>query len=1589
MAENKNQVSDGGRTATHLFSHHISCMTAESQQTNATMANTEGMPDEVVEEMLALPSPSSVSAAAVAASRRAGGRGVGAGSSPAAATSRAERIRRRDEAMRAQRERQQQRQTRAVDEGDTRGVSSEDTSHERKMMQQAQVDAQPAFKLHASRAEMMDSWSEEGGMAPSATVVRSSRAPVIRSKSKHAPPHGEDKMTNRSKIATDSGNTAAAPMVKERPSVSFAGTERDETAAPPPFNRPKPVIKAAAIQERPVHLRSMAGSIQQQGQQDGPQHGSGKRPSKFLQRRMQKQQGKAEGTGAGAGVGTGSSSFSVGGTAGGFPSLDVPIGTFARKGGNNQSPRQPTVSKDMVALGSRSRTSAPVEKSKQREGNGDGSANSMLSGMSRTGIMEGIAEIESALSEQSIAFLKARGQKKKQAAQADSKQKEKQPKCTTLSMSATPKATAAPEVDKAKEAEILSSIRTEEDLDRIYSDFNASAGASVLESSAPEIEAPGGKIQDLKSATALLRSTSYRQTILAAKTTCELLSKRIHDLKSAGDGCHDAAAIERSSAGDYPAVLPVALRCLLDLPQPHRHEQLHSYVLQSLRHLIELFAHPSHRVSMSLSDLEQNGSSVYQLYFLDDDIPAPPAASCYESGASKLSAAQKVEDSPVEGALYATNSSAESASKDGEAFYADPLWTLLSRMRIIPCVARIIASAKGRGSETLGVLGEIVTPICSILSMLSLRSPGAACAIAQHKTMLPDLVEMTLTPGAHFEQTGKSKESFLVNPRAALPAMILLCTLARQSRTIASQSEPFASIITTLHAMLGIPAETEEELVVQKYCLLLWRTLLRYGLAIPHLSTFISLATPHLSAKKETAFSLTADYLSAFSNVCECAKVITRSKTESSIRLTEEQADTLAMAGVWLSPHVQKCAAFLKEAASSTVDAAGTKMLAARLRFLLSYVAASAPSDIMKLAAVIEEETMGAKIRDVDKSAFVSVVSRSECIEVLQAVFKSGLLKIALPKVLSWAFVSEWKGPLRVPTDFMATSIDEEASSCALLSAFVSLLSNMVNNESIFDDGFGSTDQRSDVISIADEFSCLVFSTLSTLSGSDLEVAVSPSAAGSGWIDAAFYILVKFLSSVKQRDSIRSVLVSNAEDNAELRWLREMAFALIGRLKVGDEAMAAVLLSQDILFATPSIDGKRNQGSPLQGMLLQELVNSPRSQSQLDHSFKLHRGHGITAAGIGPFGLESLRSDAEFVAPPNRAADNGQGRGIAVEPLIPLGKLWLWQVLSSTIDPPPEASAQQRAVLLNDAAAVIISSLELLSCMEKEPSSNGYTSQIHPGAKLYHLSNSCLFPEEVLRHEKFEQLFCSLFQDISSIKDHQSIPKAFVAACYQHSRTTRSKLESNGQAKNDETDEEKLLALFEDKPSSSEEFTAKEVAALADFVGDMCSAYTEYGAQYESLNHCVRLLLRYGFPSKARLEIIAKLRGLLHLLTLQIEVEDVGKENMSISLQLSLASSSQKESPEVLDALANALSSRDPNDSIRRLDAETGGYAYYFAIASLAQSYASSIRSNEPGAQEAARRRLELLGDEAKAAILRATNSIEKEGLRVVSAVLR
>ena len=1514
--------------------------------------------------------------------------------------SRAERIRRRDEAMKAQRERQQRGGGAAV-AGATRtsvgivsssateqvagqptgrpeaGQEDDDTSDDgtydrrKREQQQSQLGSQPAFRLPKARAEMMDNWSEEVG-APSATVVRSSRAPSVRPKLGNDSNPGAISIEEQSKPMQQQQQQQQQQQMQQSPGVANANiidtsmreSQRQQypNGSKSAAGSMKPVIKSQSIQERPAHVRSINTSQQQQAGR--------KKPSKFLQRRMVQQQ-KAGG----------SSSF-VGGTAGGFPSLDVPIGTFARSSKSPAARPSMAAGKDFVSLGPTGKVAATsgAEDSKDNTNAGNGNnADAMLDGMSQAEIMDGIAEIESALSEQSIAFLRSRGRKKRAEATkqkqgvAAAKKDSRGTSASSVVQSQALNTEPSIKVDKEREATMLSSIRTEEELDRAYADFSPS-GNAVLESSAPDVDAPGGKIQDLESATALLRSTSYRQTMLAAKTTCELLTERVTAVKQ--EAARDLADIDRDATEDYPLLLPVALRCLLDLPQPHKHEQLHSYVLQSIRCLVELFAHASHRVYTSLDELERHAASVYQHDFLEDDVPTPPIGTCYKRSAGPLSVAQKLEDSPVDGALYATNSSAETAKKDGEAFYADPLWTLLSRMRVIPCLSRIIASSQGQSQ----LPEEIISSICAILSMLSLRSPGAACAIAQHKTLLPQLVNISLTPGASY---GETKESFIVSPSIALSSLVLLCTLARQSRTVASQTEPFASIITNLFAILGIPAENEKELAVQKSCLILWRILLRYGLAIPHLSTFISLATPHLSIKNETEFSLTADYLSAFTNVCECAKIITRSKTQSNIRLTGDQADTLAMAGSWLSPHVQKCAEFLTEQTSNyssfSTDQSNMKLVGARLRFLLSYVAASAPTDILKLA-VIEEETSGRKISGVDKSSFVSVVSRRTCISSLDAVLKSGLVESSLHFFMMYAYVAEWKDRRHtVAHAGTKGSLRQEASACSLLLAFVSLLSNIVNNESIFDDGQGTAEEIRDALSIASDFKLMVSSSLRTIS--HFPPTEAPSLARAGWIDAAQYAVVKFLSSTKE-------IAPN--DGFELQQLRVMAYALLGRLQVGDEAMAAVLLSQDVLFTTPTFKGEEGEALPLQAMLLRELCNSQQSQGQLDHSFKLHRGHGITTAGAGPFGLESLRGEADYVAPP-RKADEGVNDDLS-DPIIPLGKCWLWQVLSSTVSPPPEASAQQRSMLLVDAAAVIISSLELLSCMEGNSgsSSRHYTTQISAGTKLYHLSNSCLFPEEVLRDEQFESLFSSLFVCISSVtqgsaKVQASMAKAYVKACYCHSRTNRSKKDE------DDAEKEKLFALLDGNVSPADDFSTKEVTALVDFVGDMCSAYTEYGAQYEALNYCMRLLLLPGFPPKARVEVLTKLRGLLHLLTFQNEMGDLAGESMSKALEVAL-DGSHREPSEVLNAFADALSSRGINDNARRLDAETGGYAYFIAIASLARSYSCSLRSNETGAVEAAKRRMERIDDEARTHILKVADRLsaneEGSGKEVVKCVL-
>lgn len=191
--------------------------------------------------------------------------------------------------------------------------------------------------------------------------------------------------------------------------------------------------------------------------------------------------------------------------------------------------------------------------------------------------------------------------------------------------------------------------------------------------------------------------------------------------------------------------------------------------------------------------------------------------------------------------IYSTNSNF-SAKSDGLAFYNDPLWTLLSRMQIIPCIGTLVKFYMG--SRTSKAIDEVMywyysrlslVAICHILLMLSLRTPGAASAIVDNRNILPLLVEialpLTAPPIPSLQTTSQSaaKEAAdnltLFDPQIAVPFLNLMITLARQSRHVASCLSK--SYINHLQATLAVSAETDFEWLVQKLCLVAWRIFLR------------------------------------------------------------------------------------------------------------------------------------------------------------------------------------------------------------------------------------------------------------------------------------------------------------------------------------------------------------------------------------------------------------------------------------------------------------------------------------------------------------------------------------------------------------------------------------------------------------------------------------------------------------------------------------------------------------------------------------------------------------------------------------------
>ena len=1085
---------------------------------------------------------------------------------------------------------------------------------------------------------------------------------------------------------------------------------------------------------------------------------------------------------------------------GGFPSIiNKPVGTFARKSSSAKAPAKPPLPQH----------NSTSEDPPRRD------ADSMLGQMSTQEIQENIQDLQAAMSPEMLEFLRKRGQTKKGAAPAPS--------------APTTKAKTQPSepVDETKEKERLSSlmasIRTYDDLDEAY-EREVGLREDGLE----------GK-SEWDQACSLLRSTAPRQTLWAARVVCNYLERDLEEGKN--------FAIGSSQGWPYPTLLPVSLRCLLDANVTHTNGLvLHTYILRSLYALLQLRAPIEHVVDVT--GRQESTQVIYQTVFLEDAVPTSPFGSLYPS----IAATPLVNNKDGETIAYATASSSTSAQQDGEAFLKDPMWTLLSKMRIVPRIAQLLGNHYDLPEEGL-------VAISGILAMLSVRSPGAASAISQHASLLKSLLQQTVVPPSD------GRESHFLKATVMLPIMILLNAMARQSRVVAS-AIPYMSILPPL---LGI---NDEQLIdVQRWALILWRKLLRYGIGFSGLSSLVALSIKPLSEKN----ALAPEYCSLFATCLDCAKVFAGKSGEGlESTLSTNDQEILASAVSWLSPSVRQCVNNL----SIDEFSGGHTFLtlqASILRLLASFAAASAHS----YPGEDKSEQVTSMFQDVPVLTSLSNMLESD----------------AMRKVL------ECLPMLSLSED------SSEATVCCFMGELVSFVSTLESLE------YGVV--YPSFMPISASLRGMLKSKLAGIEQSASELNQR------GWIKQCHFAMTKLLFSEKD---------ASDDDRAMVRLF---AMNLIGRLDLGDEAKAAILFSNDSLFAL----GGSTSSSPLSALFMRELCLSDSARKQLDHSFKLQRGCGITADGLGPFATESLLSDGDR----NRGAGSEAG-------LLPLGKMWTWQVLSGSLGGESASSAADEEV-----CTVVTSFLKLLIHLEDEYERIGASfDAVSKGAKLYFLLNVFLYPESILCNEDLRRNASALL-DKCTTQLGPSFASEFISACVGHSQIKKPLSDDRAEAK-----DEKLLAVLSGTPDAS----SKALRATQEFSLDLCNAYIEYGAQYEEFTKTIRVLLRPQLPSTIRCEVLQRLREVSHLLVLEEETSDKAAMRHSVGefLLEGVPPEGERDSAEVLDMLA---------DILRRGQGGKDGFFFLFSVGTLSRALVGAMRS-ATGLDSMKRRILVLPGDTAK-----------------------
>ena len=1252
----------------------------------------------------------------------------------------------------------------------------------------------------STKSAIRDRLNMPMGERPAATVIRRSKRPL-----------------KTSATAAQSGQGARQ-------------TEKDKETTTPP---PPPVVKG--IVERPVQKQQQQ---QQSREQSSTTASSNSRPkSKFALQRQ----------------------------ANGFPSVNRPLGTFAKR--KVDFARDDRTKKDSPAKtifptagGGKDTTTAAAAAASPSPTSAQGikdasvrDANAMFSGMSNIEIKDNLEDLQSSLSPDMLAFLKKRGQQKQQ------QQQQQQTKTVTKTEAATGNKETS-EKPKSKEStddvqeknrigQLLSSVKTFEDMDRLYEEeltpFNEQGSRNLTDK------------DPLEQAYALLRSSAPRQNLWASKTVCENLESALQK--------QEAVCIGSDGNWPYPVLLPVSLRCLLDAPTAQTNGlALYTYVLRSLYTLLKLRTPEEHVVDVEQK--QESPEALFQTTFLNDAVPTPSFGSLYPKVAGKA----VVKSDTGEAMAYSTSSSSTSALQDGQAFLQDPLWTLLTKMKIIPRLAQLL------GYE---LPEEALVAVMGILACLSARSPGAAAAISQHKILMKTLLKRTMS---------SPTDSF--NTQLSLPLLVLFNTMARQSRHVAD-SLPFEGTVLPLLAMKSASLDR-----VQIWGLMLWRKLLRYGLGLTHLSSLVALSIPYLSAPTNNN-TLASCFRSCFAVALDCIKIPSPEKAK---KLSEEERNVLQSTIDWLGPSTRQCAQQL-------AIRCNPKDLASHLSLLASYCAACTHWNQRNEA-----------------NGFESILVETSLLSNLETLVVSGS-----KEVLSNLSTT---GPSEAP-------LSDEAAICSYVDSLGSLVSALRVNS-------GDNASLEPTLEKLEKGLVEVFVAWLTEKVVNESTAVN-NRLRRAWVNQCHFMVAKFL-------------LANANcvegEEAKLR-VRSFALHLIGRLQKGDEAKAAILFSNDSLF---QCEGSLRASSPLSTIFMQETCASPEARAQLDHSFKLQRGFGITAEGFGPFATDSLLSEAER-SPGSGGADRNNS-GLA----LPLGPAWLWRVLPGSIKSTTGTLDTSTADQVKD---IISACLGLLLDIETKRDVVRSFDMVQLGCKVYYLVNVCLYPEIISCDNGIGLLVCELLDSISSVGGtNDSFGQDFILACFEHSRVSSA-------GNKEDAKDEKLLAVLSGTPDIS----ARAMRAVTDFLEEFCNTFIEFGAQYKLFSKIARLFLQPLFPSRIQCEIVKRLREMLHLLSSVDGEEETLQQEVSVCIRTGVPDGAgvPRDSGDLLDLVC---------DIVKKNQGGQGGFFRLYSISIIARNLAGCIRS-KTGVQAFKRRLLGCSGDVVDA-IFRSTNKLldgsAKDSLEIV-----